>query len=245
LIAVSTSESYGSSPVLTRFLDLTPFWNGATTFHRSSTAGVRDWTKLNYTYPEYQGLHGLPVNKIHDAISNIVNQLYSGNASPAKPLASFAANAPEISAAVAPTATSPDADSRVANVAAFSGPAESSHASHGSDAHPRLLEWFVRVRSKKYALGASYSVLLFLGPPPEDQAEWRGSPNFVGLHFYFVNSSQERCANCASQGDLIDEGFVTITHALEIRGYESRSEAEIEQYLKANLEWRVQKVRNE
>lgn len=105
-----------------------------------------------------------------------------------------------------------------------------------------MVDWFVRIRSGRFALGGSYTILLFLGEPPASQAEWRTSPNLLGLHAVFVSSRASMCANCQSQKDNIDEGFVHITERLESLGLLSQPEEQIETYVRENLRWRIQKV---
>ena len=106
-----------------------------------------------------------------------------------------------------------------------------------------LFEWTARVEFKKYELGTSFSVLIFLGPVPENPREWRISPNYVGGTHAFVNSTAGRCSNCNNQRDLVTEGFVHLNDAIaEHSGLGSLDPSVVEPYLTHNLHWRVQKV---
>jgi tyrosinase len=61
-----------------------------------------------------------------------------------------------------------------------------SAAPHGAE-KDSLWEWTARVRVKKYEVGGSFLVELFLGSVPTDPRQWRTSPNFVGAHYVFTN----------------------------------------------------------
>ncbi|TFY66267.1 hypothetical protein EVG20_g4820 [Dentipellis fragilis] len=50
-----------------------------------------------------------------------------------------------------------------------------------------IWDWTARVHVAQYAVGGSFSVLLFLGDVPSDPGEWHTSSNFVGAHHAFVN----------------------------------------------------------
>jgi len=135
-----------------------------------------------------------------------------------------------------------------------------SHSSEHSEQHPLsfvveqssappdrgLWEWTARVEFKKYELGSSFSVLIFLGSVPENPREWRISPNYVGGHHAFVNSVANRCGNCNNQRDLVTEGFVHLNNAIaKHSGLGSLDPSVVEPYLTHNLHWRVQKTNGE
>ena len=106
-----------------------------------------------------------------------------------------------------------------------------------------MWNWTVRVEVKKYELGCSFCVLIFLGEAPENSEEWRICPNFVGGHHAFVNSVASRCANCSNQQDVVIEGFVHLNPAIvKLSGLESLEPSDIEPYLTDNLYWKVLKV---
>lgn len=106
-----------------------------------------------------------------------------------------------------------------------------------------MWDWTARIEFKKYELGTSFSVLIFLGQVPENPREWRISPNYVGGHHAFVNSAAGSCANCTNQQDLVIEGFVHLNHAIvRHSGLGSLEPNVVEPYLTNNLHWKVQKV---
>lgn len=105
-------------------------------------------------------------------------------------------------------------------------------------------DWTARIRFKKYELGRSFSVLIFLGQVPDDPSQWRASPSFVGVHAAFVNSAAGQCANCRDQEDVVVEGFVHLDTAIAKQSGDSSYEPGVViPYLKDNLRWRVQTVR--
>ena len=129
-------------------------------------------------------------------------------------------------------------------------PKAPAHTSHGH-AHPaapsaltalQRLDWFIRVRVKKFQLKQSFSILFFLGQVPDDVAQWRSSPNLVGNHSEFVNSDAKSCANCQENINGITEGFIDLDTSLERKGYGHKSEKEIEKFIHDEIHWRIQKV---
>lgn len=97
------------------------------------------------------------------------------------------------------------------------------------------LEWNVRIRSREYELGGSYSIKVFLGDVPEVQSDWTGSPNYVGSHSVYTFATSEE------EGDGLEvEGFVSLQRALEKRSQLQPYEPKVVvPYLKENLHWRV------
>ncbi|KAF8188951.1 tyrosinase [Pholiota molesta] len=243
--------------------DLTPFSNSETTFWASSE--TTDTAKLGYTYPEFNGLDLGNAQAVKQAIGNIVNRLYGSSifgsfAATAAPealgvgsVASLAAGVPlEKSAAPhtpAPSAPAPQpaAPATRAVHAADQPHAEPQvHVSAGghlpANGHG-FYDWTARIEFKKYEFGTSFSVLLFLGPVPEDSEQWLVSPNFVGAHHAFVNSAAGHCANCRNQGDVTVEGFVHLTKYLsQHAGLPSLNPDVVEPYLTKELHWRVLKT---
>lgn len=109
--------------------------------------------------------------------------------------------------------------------------------------HHALYDWTARIEFKKYELGCSFSVLLFLGQVPSDPDDWQVSSNYVGAHHAFVNSQAAQCANCVDQADVIEEGFVHLNQAiLKHSGLNSLEPNVVLPYLTKALQWRVQKV---
>lgn len=109
--------------------------------------------------------------------------------------------------------------------------------------HHALYDWTARIEFKKYELGCSFSVLLFLGEVPSDPNDWQVSSNYVGAHHAFVNTAAAQCANCVDQADVIEEGFVHLNQAiLKHSGLNSLEPNVVLPYLTKALQWRVQKV---
>ncbi|KAG9029813.1 hypothetical protein FS837_003465, partial [Tulasnella sp. UAMH 9824] len=101
------------------------------------------------------------------------------------------------------------------------------------------MDWTVRIRVNKYGLGGSFSVLIFLGEIPDDPAEWRSSPNYVGAHRAFVSSGYGEHPDDANE---ITEGFVHLNSAIAAKsGLSSYDPKEVVPYLKRELGWRIQK----
>ncbi|KAJ7837986.1 hypothetical protein B0H14DRAFT_2790221 [Mycena olivaceomarginata] len=113
-----------------------------------------------------------------------------------------------------------------------------SAAPHGAE-KDNLWEWTARVRVKKYEVGGSFLVELFLGSVPTDPRQWRTSPNFVGAHYVFTNSVPGR-------GDAEVEGFVDLNDGIaEHSGLDSLDPNAVVPYLTHNLDWRVQRAGGE
>ena len=112
-----------------------------------------------------------------------------------------------------------------------------------------LPEWTARIRCKVSELSDSHYVLLFLspvsGPIPENPAEWRSAPPFVGSCHFFVNSFISSCDNCQNNANQITEGFVHLNHVLAQRlNLASLDPSVIVPFLKENLHWRILKASN-
>ena len=106
---------------------------------------------------------------------------------------------------------------------------------------------------EKYALKASFDVVIFLLPTDVDESaisttdsnSWFESPYYVGSVSAFVNSKPEHCANCqnAIRQSLHIEGFVNLNEAIiDISGLTSFEDDVVHPYLTKNLVWRVRKV---
>ncbi|TFK38415.1 tyrosinase [Crucibulum laeve] len=236
---------------------LTPFWNAQTSFWASGQVG--DTTKLGYTYPEFNGLDMGNTSAVQQAISLIVRRLYS-----APTLGVFAAMQPASFAAIpesakpTPLATSVDAGGEEdklpgASARSINPPSNendqfplASFVQTPSAPEAELWEWTARIQFKKYELGGSFSVLLFLGTVPEDPEDWLVSPNFIGAHNAFVNTYAGQCENCRTQSELVNEGFVHLNGGIaQHSGLGSFSPDVVHPYLKDQLKWKVQKTDGE
>lgn len=106
-----------------------------------------------------------------------------------------------------------------------------------------LWEWSVRIRVKKFEVGRSFAILVFLGDVPEDPQEWYAAATYVGAHHAFVNSAPARCANCRRKGDAVTEGFVHLNEAIAKHAALHSLEPEaVKPYLRRDLSWRVRRV---
>lgn len=248
---------------------MSPFWANQTSFWTSTA--TQNTAALGYTYPEFNGLDMTNTSAVKTAIGNTVNRLYGNSifgrlasaasnvttsafAMPAS-AASLAASVPlepqaekkaaEPKAAPAPTPAPAPAVQAERSVSVSHGGPHTTHGTHGSLVPPDLglYEWTARVEFKKYELGHSFSVYLFLGSVPEDPEEWHVSDHFVGAHHAFVNTATEQCSNCRNHPDLIEEGFVHLNQAIVAHsGLGSLDPAVVEPYLTKELHWRVQKA---
>jgi tyrosinase len=231
--------------------DLTPFWNTQNSFWIST--GTTTTAALQYTYPEFNNLDLGNANAVRTAIANIINQKYrGGSASGRGGLRLFAQ--PPAGGAPAPTADTSVTAEAVSSVKSAAseithlfhsrgGPAHTPHTpGHGGNEGQVVLhDYTARVHFKKYELGGSFSVLIFLGDVPNDPSQWRKCNAFVGAHHAFVNSAASQCGNCKNQADIYSEGFVHLNSAIAKRSGLSSYEAEqVLPYLKDKLHWRIQ-----
>jgi tyrosinase len=88
----------------------------------------------------------------------------------------------------------------------------------------------------------SFSVLLFLGEPPKDAKDWRTSNNLVDKTCYFVNGRPDTCENCMNNINSIDVAFIDLDASLLQRAVDIEEHNLVDNFLKENLQWRVQKV---
>ncbi|KAK0450230.1 photo-regulated tyrosinase, partial [Armillaria borealis] len=230
---------------------LTPFWNSQSGHWASSEVTIT--SKLGYTYPEFNGLDMGKPSAVQDAIAHIVNKLYGG------PIfnifTKIGLDTTDFFASRSLASSSNDAQAAGTSEGKVSEDALAPSAGGDASVSVRSIDpahipsrnsfydWTARIRVKKYGLGGSFSVLIFLGEVPEDPQLWHSSPSFVGAHHAFVNSAADQCENCRSQADLIIEGFVDLESAIAKRsGLRSFDPAVVEPYLKRELSWRVQKA---
>jgi tyrosinase len=222
-----------------RTLDLLPFWKNDTEFHRSSMDTVRDITQFGATYPEFVGLENASdedkrasiratkVNKLYDPS----NKRRDNNIKP--PTAFLSA---DVLAATKGDTTTKD------------GLEAANGINTSSKAQPTALEgldWFVRIRVMKFEfqLQQSFTVFIFLGQVSDEVSEWRSSPNLVGSYGEFVNSTPNQCPNCRANSNLITEGFFQLDDVLERLKYGRKNEKEIDDFIREEINWKVQKVR--
>ena len=238
-------------------LDLTPFRNAEETFWTSANSAGVSPQQLGYSYPEFNGLDLGDREAVKDSISRIVDELYNGSSS-GRPIFAPAAN-------VAVTAREKEAPVHIDSVASTKPAALASAqtlgprgiAAQDDQPQPKVTfggmptssiaggyrDWTACVQVKKYEIGGSFSVLLFLGTVPANLTVWHQSTRYAGAHHAFVNSTPERCANCRRQGDMVIEGFVHLNEAIaRLSRLNSFDPTAVKPYLQENLQWRVLKV---
>ena len=146
-------------------------------------------------------------------------------------------------AAPVPAPAPAPASAAQAPAAASNVPAASvAIANPSSNEESNLVDWRVRVLTPKHKLGGTYSILIFLGPVPEEASEWRGAETLVGSVEVFATIRVDRCANCRGHTDLIIEGTVYLNQALARSPLQNYDPQVVAPYLKENLHWRVTKV---
>ena len=218
--------------VFTKIPELEPFWESQTSYWLSSQ--VTQTSGLAYSYPEFNNLPSDP-GQVQSAIGNYINQQYGGGGG----FQSLFAQPPAAGGAQAQQ------------------PVEATHhLFHSRGGHPQTTpqpahgapsvvnDWTTRIHFKKYELGLSCAVLIFLGHVPENPKDWRTAPTYVGSHHSFVNSAASQCDNCRSQGEVVVEGFVHLnSYIAKKSGLSSYEPREVIPYLKNNLHWRIQAVR--
>ncbi|KAJ7495027.1 tyrosinase [Mycena latifolia] len=178
--------------------DLTPFWNSQSDYWTSSE--VTTTAAIGYTYPEFNGVDMSDPTKVRSAIAEKVNQLYGG----------FAAKAPAPRVLQSKLAAAPAQSNN--EQAAGSLPHIQANLAHVPVPHHSqedIWEWTARIRIKKYEVGGSFLVLLFLGTVPEDPKQWRTSPNFVGAHHVFARLTRLTCQIDLRTGRSLNLGGLT------------------------------------
>lgn len=116
-------------------LALAPFWFDANAYWNADAC--REFTSLGYTYPEFVGQDLSNKERLKVHIQNIVNQLYGERFLPLP-------GPPVRTPAPAPGGGAEEGTPE-------EGPVETKQG--------ELVDWRVRVESKKFELGGSYSVL--------------------------------------------------------------------------------------
>ena len=214
--------------VFTNILDLTPFWISKSYYWSSSY--ITESGILRYTYPEFNNLKLGDPDAVQIAIALYVFEKYGGFTFP------FGGPGPVIPPSQ--HASSSDAPAPAAQASVLlSQTAQQSLAD-------TVRDWAVRIHFKKYELGGSFSVLIFLGDVPEDPSQWRTSPSFVGAHVAFVNSVPNQCANCREQAETVVEGFIHLNRSIaKLSKLSSFEPSEVTPYLQKHLHWRIQGVR--
>jgi tyrosinase len=211
---------------------LEPFWESQTNYWLSSQ--VTQTSGLAYSYPEFNNLPSDP-GAVQSAIGNYINQQYGGGGGGGFFQSLFA----QPPAAGGAQAQQPVEATHHLFHSRGGHPQTSPQPAHGA---PSVInDWTARIHFKKYELGLSCAVLIFLGNVPENPKDWRTAPSYVGSHHSFVNSAASQCDNCRSQGEVVVEGFVHLnSYIAKKSGLSSYEPKEVIPYLKNNLHWRIQ-----
>ncbi|KAI1345193.1 Di-copper centre-containing protein [Xylariaceae sp. FL0016] len=204
---------------------LTPFFNNTTSFWTSES--VRDHEVFGYSYADVAG-------KNRTDVIAIVNRLYT-QYSPAT-----------MSLRRAQTSYTRDLhpDDAISNSNRSRGAGSKSLSwNHQTSAHLPLdavlqgrnyNEWIANVVVKKHALGASFSICLFIGGPPDNPASWATAENLVGTLGVFAGGHPP-----SSTGSGIVAGTIPLTSALmsmiASRSLASLNVADVKPYLSTNL----------
>ncbi|KAH9989733.1 photo-regulated tyrosinase [Russula compacta] len=195
---------------------LTPFWDSPTEFWTSSE--TKTTKSLQYTYPEFNGLNSKNPSAVAYAIAKYIRKQYG----PDRPR-------------VTPAAAARPPTQYAASVA--SAPGVLAQQAQSGNVH----DWTVRIQVKKFELGGSFAILIFIGDVPDDYTKWRSAPSLVGSHVSFANSVPSQCTNCSNQADAFVEGFVHLNGVIaalsEIPSYDP---THVVPYLQDKLHWRIQ-----
>jgi hypothetical protein len=100
-------------------------------------------------------------------------------------------------------------------------------------------EWFVNIAVNKLDVDTSFTVKIFIGPPPIDPKTWAGAKNLAGTLVVFLPPVINRGSRLER---LMSYGEVVLSDAFERAGIRDLSTDNVVSYLTRNLEWRVQKV---
>ncbi|KIL63082.1 hypothetical protein M378DRAFT_733369 [Amanita muscaria Koide BX008] len=106
----------------------------------------------------------------------------------------------------------------------------------------RWWNWAVRIRARKFELGRSFSIMIFLGGVPTDPTDWSTSDSLAGVHHVFANSSAGRCPNCRKKQNTINEGFVHLNrHLLQMESVlpAGLDPSHLQGWLMRRIKWRV------
>ncbi|OJT09435.1 Tyrosinase [Trametes pubescens] len=239
--------------------ELTPFRSRQSTFWTSRGAGGPFPTHLGYSYPEFNGLDSKDEDEVAQHVAEVINNLYTPQRLQHYLLPRTTKQhrsvtwVDEVSRSLQQTLRISRLPSDSWSI--FEAPAEDDELTAGYlvlfPDPPRirdppshtLWEWSVRIRVKKFEVGRSFAVLVFLGEVPEDPQEWYASATYVGAHHAFVNSAPARCANCRRQGDSVTEGFVHLNDAIVKHAAPHSLEPEaMKPYLRRDLSWRVRRI---
>ncbi|KAI0631517.1 hypothetical protein C8Q77DRAFT_1227481 [Trametes polyzona] len=217
--------------------DLTPFYNTSQDNHFWKSSDLRDPPDglFGYSYPEFEGLDMSNRAAVRTQIQQKLNALY-GIKFTVQQWHQFhtATKSDRISAAASGLSIAPSS----------SAPSHRGTRRPTYHDQPSVPHWSAHITAKKFALGGSFAVLIFLGGPvPDDPGDWRNCDAYVGEYAAFVNSRPQQCANCVRLGieDVVVGSCVSLNDAIVRRGeVSSLDPEEVVPYLRRELRWRVQ-----
>lgn len=155
---------------------------------------LRDWEKLGYSYPDFNGLGGKSKEEKRREISNRVRTRYGFRT----------------------TEVNNEALSLMSSFQRV--------ASDHQDNLP-LFDWTIHVTFRQYEFNDSFSIVFYFGDDDGFSLE-----DIIGTVDAFRGTTSETCANCASNNDLIAEGFVHLNYYIG-RDVGTFSPTEVVQYL--------------
>ncbi|KAL1950435.1 hypothetical protein VTO73DRAFT_5559 [Trametes versicolor] len=264
-IGVSEASASGgtftipSNSAIDENTELTPFRSRRSTFWTSRTAGGPCPTHLGYSYPEFNNLGSKDAVEVAQHVAEVINALYAPQRLRHYLLPGATKRRHSVTW-VDEVSHSLQQTLRISKLphdawSIFEVPAEDDELTAGyivllpdpsriqSLPSHTLWEWSVRIRVKKFEVGRSFAILVFLGDVPEDPQEWYAAATYVGAHHAFVNSAPARCANCRRQGDAVTEGFVHLNDAIaKHAALQSLEPESVKPYLRRDLSWRVRRV---
>ncbi|KAK5168744.1 uncharacterized protein LTR77_006053 [Saxophila tyrrhenica] len=191
------------------------------------TAGsVRDTKRLGYTYPELIG------NPNVSDVKAAINKLY-GN--------SFGSSS-GLSRRESQNSTVP---SRAAGEAHF----EAASIPDEVVLDGRHRQYLANILSQKFALNGSYAIYVFLGDFDDTPTAWATSPNLVGTHAVFAALDGGDAVSNAQARVKRDHAAIAVTGTMPLTSVllakaesgelSSMRPSVVEDYLEANLHWRV------
>ncbi|KAF2213581.1 hypothetical protein CERZMDRAFT_39490, partial [Cercospora zeae-maydis SCOH1-5] len=226
-----------------------------------TSADTHNVEDFNYTYPELQGLHGLPLDQRRSKLVPAIGKLYP---QPADDIAASFLKIPDAGQRMVPVArmmrtmkednipaTAESAFELVANLPEPQVLLEESLQPKKPflrDLAPdhKYLDWLVNVKGEKHALDGKYTIYVFLDAVEEDNVSlWPLSPHFVGLFSPMGQDGATACSKCqeAQEEKVEVTGQIPLTIALMER-YLAQiipdlSVDTVVPYLQKNLHWRV------
>lgn len=201
---------------------LTPFRRDSTgNMHTAATA--RYTKSFGYTYPELVDWNVTPAQlstNVRAAFKRLYNRKNRLSARDTARSLRRRSAAPQAATTAATTTDAPSATQSASDT-------------------PATRQWFINLSVNRNALESSFFVHFFLGAPPTTSSSWSTASNLVASHVVFAGgmSAQENVPTMGQVPLTNALANAVATGALADLGVES-----VVEYLKANLQWRVQKL---